>query len=93
MEGNMVCIEFRDQGQGLSSDDIDKLFRKFAKLSAKPTGKETSNGLGLSICKSLVEMHKGKIFAESPGKEQGSSFFVLLPLHSKNEDNSKINTL
>lgn len=93
MEGNMVCIEFRDQGQGLSSDDIDKLFRKFAKLSAKPTGKETSNGLGLSICKSLVEMHKGKIFAESPGKEQGSSFFVLLPLHSKNGDNSKINTL
>lgn len=93
MERSMVCIEFRDQGQGLSSDDIDKLFRKFAKLSAKPTGKETSNGLGLSICKSLVEMHKGKIFAESPGKEQGSSFFVLLPLHSKNEDNSKINTL
>ncbi|MBY8961400.1 GAF domain-containing sensor histidine kinase [Flavobacterium sp. D11R37] len=93
MEGSMVCIEFRDQGQGLSSDDIDKLFRKFAKLSAKPTGKETSNGLGLSICKSLVEMHKGKIFAESPGKDQGSSFFVLLPLHSKNEDNSKINTL
>lgn len=93
MERSMVCIEFRDQGQGLSSDDIDKLFRKFAKLSAKPTGKETSNGLGLSICKSLVEMHKGKIFAESPGKEQGSSFFVLLPLHNKNEDNSKINTL
>lgn len=93
MERSMVCIEFRDQGQGLSSDDIDKLFRKFAKLSAKPTGKETSNGLGLSICKSLIEMHKGKIFAESPGKEQGSSFFVLLPLHNKNEDNSKINTL
>jgi signal transduction histidine kinase len=81
-QGSTIVIEFRDQGQGLNTDDIDKLFMKFAKLSAKPTGKETSNGLGLSICKSLVEMHKGKIFAESPGKDKGTSFFVLLPFNN-----------
>ncbi|WP_297333056.1 GAF domain-containing sensor histidine kinase [Flavobacterium sp.] len=87
-QGNMVVIEFRDQGQGLNAEDIDKLFMKFAKLSAKPTGKETSNGLGLSICKSLVEMHKGKIFAESPGKDKGTSFFVLLPLTRKRDEST-----
>ena len=77
---NTVEIEFRDKGQGLDGDDVQKLFMKFAKLSAKPTGKETSNGLGLSICKSLVEMHHGRIYAKSAGKNQGSSFFVSLPL-------------
>lgn len=76
---NAVSIEFRDQGQGLDRDDVSRLFMKFAKLSSRPTGKESSNGLGLSICKSFVELHRGKIFAKSEGKNHGSSFFVLLP--------------
>jgi len=78
-----VEIEFRDYGQGLSSEDISKLFLKFAKLSAIPTGKETSTGLGLFICKSLVEMHNGKIYATSDGKNCGCSFFITLPLDHK----------
>lgn len=75
-----VKIGFSDSGQGLSTDDIGKLFIKFAKLSAQPTGKETSNGMGLSICKSLVEMHNGKIYAKSEGKDKGCCFIVKLPL-------------
>lgn len=75
-----IKIGFSDNGQGLSKEDLDKLFVKFAKLSAKPTGKETSNGMGLSICKSLVEMHNGKIYAKSEGKDKGSCFIVKLPL-------------
>jgi signal transduction histidine kinase len=80
-----VQIEFRDQGQGLEPGDNSKLFLKFAKLSARPTGKETSNGLGLSICKSLVEMHHGSIHATSKGKNKGSSFFVTLPIQYETE--------
>ena len=82
---NSVEVEFRDQGQGLSKEDNEKLFMKFAKLSAKPTGKETSTGLGLFICKSFIEMHHGKIYAKSNGKDKGSSFFVTIPLHYENE--------
>lgn len=82
---NALEVEFRDQGQGLSKEDTEKLFMKFAKLSAKPTGKETSTGLGLFICKSLIEMHHGKIYAKSNGKDKGSSFFVLIPLQYENE--------
>ena len=81
-DDNLV-VEFTDQGQGLNDDDMQKLFTKFARLSAVPTNKETSNGLGLSIAKILVELHNGKIWAESPGKNMGASFFVSLPLNQK----------
>lgn len=75
-----VKIEVRDEGQGLNHEDMDKLFKKFAKLSSKPTGKETSNGLGLSITKSFVELHKGSIQAISDGKDKGTTFVVSLPI-------------
>jgi signal transduction histidine kinase len=84
---NSVEVEFRDEGQGLDENDMQNLFMRFAKLSAKPTGKETSTGLGLFICKSLVEMHNGRIYAESKGRDCGSSFFVSLPLvHIRKEE-------
>ncbi|MFC6098609.1 GAF domain-containing sensor histidine kinase [Olivibacter domesticus] len=77
-----ALIEVRDEGQGLSEEDMKKLFKKFARLSSVPTGKEGSNGLGLSIVKTLVELHNGKIWAESDGKGMGSSFFIALPFAS-----------
>lgn len=79
VEGNLV-VAFTDEGQGLNDADMQKLFVKFARLSATPTNKETSNGLGLSIAKILVELHNGRIWAESKGKGHGSTFFVSLPL-------------
>jgi signal transduction histidine kinase len=75
-----VVIVIKDEGQGLTRTDQEKLFTKFAKLSAVPTGMETSHGLGLSIVKTLVELHMGKVWAESEGKGMGSSFFVSLPI-------------
>ena len=78
---NELIIEFKDQGQGLVEDDMNKLFTKFSKLSALPTGKEHSNGLGLSIVKMLVELHQGKVWAFSEGKNKGASFFIALPIH------------
>jgi signal transduction histidine kinase len=78
-----IEIEFQDQGQGLNETDKEKLFTKFAKLSAIPTGKERSNGLGLSIVKILAELHHGKVWATSEGKNKGASFFVSLPLEEE----------
>lgn len=83
--GNYVHIEVKDEGQGLSFSDMQKLFTKFAKLSSKPTGKETSHGLGLSISKSFVELHRGNIYAMSPGKDKGTTFIVSLPFKHKKE--------
>jgi len=78
---DQLIIEFKDQGQGLSEEDMGKLFTKFAKLSAVPTGREHSNGLGLSIVKMLIELHKGKVWAESEGKNKGASFYISLPIN------------
>lgn len=77
---NDIVVEFRDQGQGLTEEDMSKLFIKFAKLSALPTGKEHSNGIGLSLVKMLIELHNGKVWAESEGKNKGASFFISLPV-------------
>jgi signal transduction histidine kinase len=73
-----VQIEVQDAGPGLSPDDKAKLFGKFARLSARPTGGEHSTGLGLSIVKKMVEAMNGKVWCESElGK--GATFIVELP--------------
>lgn len=77
--GQNVVFEIKDNGVGLTKEDLSKLFVKFAKLSSQPTGNERSNGLGLSIVKMLTELHNGKVWAKSPGKNLGSSFFIALP--------------
>jgi len=74
-----ILISIRDEGQGLTDDDKKKLFGKFQRLSARPTSGESSTGLGLSIVKQLVELHGGRVWAESAGKDQGTTFFVELP--------------
>jgi len=70
-----VRVEVQDQGPGLSADDQKKLFGKFARLSAKPTGGEHSTGLGLSIVKKMVEAMNGRVWCESE-LGQGAAFIV-----------------
>jgi len=79
INGSYVQVEIQDEGQGLTPEDQQKLFSKFAKLSARPTGGEISTGLGLSIVKKLVEAHNGKVWAESEGRHKGTTFVVRLP--------------
>lgn len=78
-EDGAVRCEIQDEGQGLTRADKEKLFQKFTRLSAKPTGGEDSTGLGLSIVKKLVEAMHGNVWAESDGKGKGSTFIVELP--------------
>ena len=70
-----ALLEVKDNGPGLSETDMKKLFGKYQKLSAKPTGDETSTGLGLSIVKKYVDAMQGKIWCESE-QGKGASFFV-----------------
>ncbi|MFN3637214.1 MAG: tetratricopeptide repeat protein [Chloroherpetonaceae bacterium] len=78
----VVRLSVQDEGQGLTEEDMKKLFGKFQRLSARPTGGESSTGLGLSIVKKLVELHGGKIWAESEGKDKGATFIVELPVQA-----------
>jgi len=71
-------IEVQDEGPGLSAPDKEKLFEKFTRLSARPTGGEYTTGLGLSIVKKMVEAMNGRVWCESEfGK--GATFIVELP--------------
>ncbi len=69
-----------DQGPGIPENERDKLFKDFGRLSAKPTGGEKSVGLGLAICRKIVEAHRGTITAENlPAPARGCEFRVTLP--------------
>lgn len=90
----VVRIAIEDEGPGISPEDMQKLFGKFQRLSAKPTAGEHSTGLGLSIVKKIVEMMQGNVWCESQlGK--GSRFIVELPAvgQSVAETQPKLETL
>lgn len=73
-----IRFEVRDEGPGISEADQKQLFKKFAKLSAKPTGDESSTGLGLSIVQRYADLIKAKVWCESePGK--GANFILESP--------------
>lgn len=75
---DVVRIGIKDYGPGISSSDQKKLFRRFNKLSAKPTAGETTTGLGLSIVKRFVDDMNGRVWCDSELGE-GSTFWVELP--------------
>jgi signal transduction histidine kinase len=74
-------LSVKDQGPGFNEKDRNQLFQRFKKLSARPTGGESSNGLGLAIVKTLVDRLNGSIeLISSPDK--GSEFIIRLPIIS-----------
>ena len=71
---NQVIVKVKDTGTGIDSDILPKLFTKFVTKSDKGTG------LGLYICKGIIEAHHGKIWAENNYAENGTTFSFCLPL-------------
>ena len=79
--GTLVQFSVKDEGPGLSDKDKESLFKRFSKLTAKPTGGEHSTGLGLSIVKKLVDKLQGRVWCESE-LGMGAKFIVELPRFS-----------
>jgi PAS domain S-box-containing protein len=81
---NFVEVDVQDTGIGIDKKDFDKLFQKFQQLDSSLTRKIGGAGLGLTISKQIVELHGGKIWAESElGK--GSKFSFILPVAYEEE--------
>lgn len=76
-----VCVHVEDTGQGLSQEDLNKVFKSYQKLSARPTAGEVSTGLGLAIVKKVVELHGGRVWVTSE-KGKGSRFSFSVPRHN-----------
>lgn len=78
-EDKRIVVEIADNGIGLTEEDLKHAFQRGARLSAKPTGGESSTGLGLWIVKKLIEAHNGRVWVKSVlGK--GSTFAFAVPI-------------
>jgi len=81
---NSVMVRVKDSGRGISSSDMLKLFKKFSMVGNNHLTKDRDQGtgLGLYLSKSIIELHGGKIWAQSEGKDRGSMFSFTLPTDS-----------
>jgi len=75
---DVTVVSINDTGIGLASEHMEHIFEEFYKVDPSRHDLESS-GLGLSICKRIVEKHGGKIWAESPGLGKGSTFYFTIP--------------
>lgn len=81
-----IRISVQDEGPGIREEEKEKLFGKFQRLSSRPTGGESSTGLGLYIVKQIIELHGGFVYVESEFGH-GSKFIIELPYDkAKNQD-------
>lgn len=81
IDGDMAVISVADEGVGIAPEDLNHLFDRFFRAKSNSGTQIIGTGLGLPICRAIVEAHGGRIWAESqPG--QGSKFFFSLPLKS-----------
>jgi len=83
IEDNFIVISIKDYGIGLTEDEKLQLFTQFGKIERYGQGwniLSEGSGMGLYISKELIELHGGKIWAESEGRNQGSTFNFSLPL-------------
>jgi signal transduction histidine kinase len=74
-----VEISVTDTGIGLAPEDLERVFEAFYQVKSPEAGKTPGTGLGLSLVRRMVELHGGKVWAESKGPGWGSRFIFTLP--------------
>ncbi|MBN2116825.1 MAG: GAF domain-containing protein, partial [Anaerolineales bacterium] len=84
LPGARILITVKDTGIGIPPDKLDAIFQEFTQVDSSSTRKAGGTGLGLPISRKLVEMHGGRLWAESTGEPgEGSTFFVELPVEAR----------
>ena len=73
-------IMISDTGIGISQDEMKGLFQMFSRAAAGTKLHTNGSGVGLHVAKKFIEMHRGRIWVESEGKDKGSTFFIELPI-------------
>jgi len=79
-EGNRAVIRLRDNGIGIATDQLPRIFEMFVQIDTSLERSVSGLGIGLTLVKSLVEMHDGTVAVHSAGVGQGSEFVVRLPI-------------
>jgi signal transduction histidine kinase/PAS domain-containing protein len=84
LPGARILITVKDTGIGIPADKLEPIFEEFTQVDASSTRKAGGTGLGLPISRKLVEMHGGRLWAESTGiPGEGSTFFVEMPVEAR----------
>jgi signal transduction histidine kinase len=78
-EKDNFFLYIKDTGKGIAYEDLPKVFEKFKQVGDNMTDKPQGTGLGLPICKEIIDSHKGEIWVESQ-EGKGSTFFFIIPL-------------
>ena len=76
--GDGIMISIKDEGHGITEEELGKVFEKFYRCKNDPNNEKTGSGLGLSIARGIIEVHRGKIWVESE-QGKGSRFIFTLP--------------
>ncbi|MCI0500510.1 MAG: HAMP domain-containing histidine kinase, partial [Epsilonproteobacteria bacterium] len=82
-EGDIVTVSIQDTGIGMTQEQLKKMFDEFYKAD-RFSSEYQSTGLGLAICKRIIEKHDGKIWVDSPGLGKGTTFYFTLKNKTKN---------
>ncbi|MFZ5763974.1 MAG: ATP-binding protein [Thermodesulfobacteriota bacterium] len=82
-DGPLVKISVMDTGIGIEQEDLRRIFTPFEQVESSISRKYQGTGLGLSLTRRLVELHHGRIWAESDGNGNGSTFSFILPIESE----------
>jgi signal transduction histidine kinase len=85
-EKDQVVIVVSDTGVGIPPDRLQHVFERFYQVDGSPTRRFGGMGIGLALCRAIMEAHGGQIWAESAGDGQGSAFYVALPILTIAED-------
>ncbi|MBD2495704.1 ATP-binding protein [Nostoc sp. FACHB-280] len=84
--GSQAQIQIQDTGKGISGEFLPYVFEYFRQADSSITRRSGGLGLGLAIVRQLVELHGGRVWAESPGEGQGATFTVCLPAQPPNQE-------
>lgn len=77
-EGSELIVAIADQGTGIAPEKITQIFERFYQVKSSGQAKAGA-GIGLALCKAIVDAHDGRIWAKSAGQNQGATFFIALP--------------
>lgn len=83
--GHDVLFAVADSGIGIKAEDLERIFNPFEQVDSSPTRVFQGTGLGLSLCRSFVELHGGHIWAESAGEGCGAVFRLVIPRRRRPE--------